>query len=211
MHKTILLFIALFLFVGTPTADISAEVNVNVNVAAPPPLRFAAPPDVVVVPSGNVSVYMVPNMTGMYFYHGFWYRYHQGFWFRSAAYDGIWAPLERRSVPQVIVRVPPEYPRFLPHDYHRIHYNDFHGHWQAWDRDRHWRRYDWYKHESRADIRQERLSHIKKERATVQHRELRHNEKRHPPKDSHEQALKQGEHDKVQKHTEHHEQKQEHR
>jgi hypothetical protein len=140
------------------------EVDVNVSVEAPPPLQFEAAPDVVVIPSGDVSVYMVPNMTGVYFYNGLWYRNYEGYWFQSPIYNGVWAPIGVSVVPQVIVVIPPEYPRYLSRDYQRIRYNDLNGHWREWDRSRHWNSYDWYKRESRADVRRERFNQIRVER-----------------------------------------------
>ena len=59
----------------------SAQVQVNIGIVAPPPLQFAAPPDVYVVPSGTSYVYMVPNYDGVYFYGGNWYRFYDDYWF----------------------------------------------------------------------------------------------------------------------------------
>jgi hypothetical protein len=161
------------------------EVNHNTPVQAPPPLQFAEPPDVVVVPSGEGYVYMVPNMTGVYFYNNYWYRYDRGYWFRASIYNGPWGYVETTFVPQIIVSVPPEYPRYLPYNYQRIHYNDFRRNWKSWDHDRYWKKQDWFKRESRADVRRDRYSHIRAER------EKRHVEERrspagvhHPPPDT---------------------------
>jgi pentapeptide MXKDX repeat protein len=155
----------------TPYAEVDVvaplpplEVDVNVSVEAPPPLQFEAAPDVVVIPSGDVSVYMVPNMTGVYFYNGLWYRNYGGYWFQSSIYNGVWAPIGVSFVPQVIVVIPPEYPLYLSRDYQRIRYNDFNRSWREWDRSRHWHNYDWYRRESRAEVRRERFNQIREER-----------------------------------------------
>jgi len=130
----------------------------------PAPLGFATPPDVVVVPSGENYVYMVPNTFGVYFFGGFWYRYHSGYWFRTNAYNAPWVPISAAVVPRVIMNVPPEYVYSLPPNYYRIHYNDFYRHWLEWDRSHYWHRYDWYRNEMRADVVRERHRYIERER-----------------------------------------------
>jgi hypothetical protein len=141
--------------------------------AEPPPMEFAEPPDVVVVPSGTSYVYMVPDTPGFYFYHGNWYRNYRGAWFRSPSYEGPWDFVEASFVPRVVVDVPLEYVLFLPVDYHRIHYRDLHRSWRSWDQGRHWSRQAWFKHELRDDIRRERFGRIRAEREKSRHSEDR--------------------------------------
>ena len=147
MRKIVLLVVSLLFVVCMPLAG-KAEVHVGVGVALPP-LVFAAPPDVVVVPSGTSYVYMAPDAPGLYFYHNYWYRAYEGGWYRSSIYNGPWASIDIALVPGVVVGVRPDYIHHLPRGYHRIHYGDLHDHWRSWDRQRHWHRYDWYKHEMR--------------------------------------------------------------
>jgi hypothetical protein len=156
------LFGALFAFGGPQEA--SSQVQVNIGIVAPPPLQFAAPPDVYVVPSGTSYVYMVPDYDGVYFYGGHWYRFYNNYWFRSSIYNGYWDYIEPSMVPQVIFVIPPEYIHYVPSGYYRIRYNDFYGNWRTWDQRRHWDRYDWYKHERRDDIRRERYNRIDRDR-----------------------------------------------
>jgi len=156
------LFGALFALGGAKEA--SAQVQVNIGIVAPPPLQFAAPPDVYVVPSGSSYVYMVPDYDGVYFYGGSWYRYYNNYWFRSSHYNGGWDYIEQSMVPQVIFIIPPEYIHYVPSGYYRIHYNDFYSNWQTWDHKRHWDRYDWYQHERSDDIRRERYNRIDRDR-----------------------------------------------
>ena len=136
-----------------------------------PPVESEAPPEVVVVPSGESYVYMVPNMFGVYFYGGSWYRYYNGYWFTTGAYGQVWTPVAVAAVPGVIVSVPPEYAYSLPPQYHRIHYHEFQRDWRDWDRSRHWNRYDWYKHEMREDIIRERQRQIERTRERWRHGE----------------------------------------
>ncbi|MCX5903237.1 MAG: hypothetical protein NTV89_07140 [Proteobacteria bacterium] len=168
------LFGALFAPGGTKEAP--AQVQVNIGIVAPPPLQFAAPPDVYVVPSGSSYVYMVPDYDGVYFYGGSWYRTYNNHWFRSSHYNGGWDYIEQSRVPQVIVVVPPEYIHYVPSGYYRIHYNDLYSNWQTWDQGRYWDRYDWYTNERRDDIRRERYNRIDMDRQqrgvqTLQHQQ----------------------------------------
>ena len=158
--------------------DASAELRVNIDIAIPPPLQFAEPPDVYVVPSGTSYVYMAPNYDGVYFYGGNWYRLYNGRWFRSSHYNERWDYIETSIVPQVIVVLPPEYIHYVPSGYHRIHYDDLSSNWQSWDQGRHWDSYDWYKHERRDDVRRERYNFIERDRhqrgiQTQQHQQWR--------------------------------------
>jgi hypothetical protein len=195
MKQIALIMVSLFFVVSMPivgaVGDLSSHIDVFAQAAydspppadeyggddivEPPPVQFAEPPDVVVVPSGTSYVYMVPDTPGFYFYHGNWYRYYEGYWFRSRAYNGPWGFVEASFVPRVVVSVPPEYILFLPFGYHRIHYGDLHRSWRSWDQGRYWNRHDWFKHELRDDIRRDRLSHIRAEREKSRHAEDRRN------------------------------------
>lgn len=134
------------------------------EIVDPPPVAFAGPPDVVVVPSGTTYVYMVPNTPGFYFYDGYWYRYYRGYWFRSSVYNGRWGYIESSLVPRYVLDVPPEYVYHLPRGYHRVRYNDLHRNWRAWEHGHHWNRYDWFRHELRDDIRRDRYDRIRSDR-----------------------------------------------
>ena len=148
MKKIVSFMFSLFLVAGVLFVDAAAEVNININVPLPPPLEFAGPPDVVVVPSGTVDVYLVPNTVGLYFYGGYWYRFYGGFWFRASLYSGPWITIRETIVPQPVVVIPPDYILGMPPGYHRIHYGDFHTHWRDWGRTRHWHNQTWYRDHS---------------------------------------------------------------
>jgi hypothetical protein len=135
--KQIALLVAFLFFVVSITACVVG--------VAPPPLEFAAPPDVVVVPYGESYVYMVPDTLGVYFYGGYWYRTYRDRWYRCNIYSGPWAYRETSLIPRVVINVPPDYYRRLPSGYPRIHYDDLNRNWQTWDRDRYWHTQDWYK------------------------------------------------------------------
>jgi hypothetical protein len=147
MKQIVFVMVSLFFVVSMPLVGAAGDVNITIGV--PPPLEFAEPPDVVVVPSGTAYVYMVPDTPGLYFYNDYWYRFHGDRWYRSSIYSGPWVYIETHRVPRFIVDVPPDYYGHLPSGYHRIHYGDLHRHWRTWDKRRHWNRYDWYKREFR--------------------------------------------------------------
>lgn len=165
MRTGLFAIVAVFSLLGAPLAT-AQDVSVAIDIGVPPPISFAAPPDVVVVPSGESYVYMVPNRVGLYFYGGHWYRYHLGHWFRSDIYNGSWGLIDIGLVPSFVLDIPPEYPRFLPRGYHRLHYGDFYRNWNSWDRDRHWHNRDWFRREMRPDVRQQRFSRIERYRGT---------------------------------------------
>jgi hypothetical protein len=148
MKQVAFLLVFLCFLVSMPLLSAAADVNVSIGVGLPP-LVFATPPDVVVVPSGESYVYMVPDTPGIYFYGGYWYRFYGDRWYRSNAYNGRWAYVRTSRIPRFIRDVPPDYYHRLPRGYQRIHYGDLHRDWRKWDHDRHWNRYDWYKHEAR--------------------------------------------------------------
>ena len=143
MKQMALFMVSLFFVVGMPLLG-TAQVSININVPPPPPLAFAAPPDVVVVPSGTSDVYLVPDTVGLYFYGGYWYRFHGDHWFRASVYSGPWAYIQTSLIPPPVVVIPPDYILALPPGYHRIHYGDFHSHWRDWGRNRYWRTQSWY-------------------------------------------------------------------
>lgn len=146
MKQVAFLIVFLCFVVSMPLLSAAGDVSINIGVALPP-LEFAAPPDVVVVPSGTSYVYMVPETPGIYFYGGYWYRTYGDRWYRSNIYSGPWAYIRTSRIPRFIIDVPPDYYRHLPPEYHRIHYGDLHRDWRRWDRGRYWNRQDWYKHE----------------------------------------------------------------
>jgi len=209
------------LFALGEAKEASAQLQVNIGIAAPPPLQFAAPPDVYVVPSGSSYVYMVPDYDGVYFYGGNWYRSYNNHWFRSSHYNGSWGYIEQSMVPQVIMVVPPEYIHYVPSGYYRIHYNDLYSNWQTWDHKRHWDSYDWYTHERSDDIRRERYNRIDMDRQqrgvqTLQHQQghqqhtvqqlpqqqsTQHQQNQKVQKHSQQQSTQHQQNQKVQKHS----------
>jgi hypothetical protein len=70
---------ALLLVLTESATQSGAGVNVNIGVNLPA-IRFAAPPDVVVIP-GTSYVYMVPDIdVDVLFFQGYWWRPYEGRW-----------------------------------------------------------------------------------------------------------------------------------
>ena len=171
---------------GVMAQVVSVEVSAPVAVQEPPPEEYIPEgdptpppaltvqnPDLVVVPSGEAQVYMVPNMVGVYFYGGHWYRYHHGVWFSANVYNEPWVVMQTPVVPSFVVSISPAYAFYLPRDYHRIHYGEFHSHWHTWDREKHWHNEHWFKNERRAEVRhaRERQAHARMEKDRHQRQE----------------------------------------
>jgi hypothetical protein len=73
-----------------------AEVSVHVGISLPPPIVFASPPELVVLP--ETYVYVVPDAeVDIFFYNGWWWRPWEGHWYRSRHYGSGW--VYYRSVP----------------------------------------------------------------------------------------------------------------
>ena len=170
-------FALVLFFASFATADDAPDGELS----APPPLEVKGAPDLVVVPSErypNQYVYMVPNMEGVYVNQGIWYRQYNGFWFSSPMYNGVWTPVGVAIMPPVIMSVPVEYALYLPPDYHRIHYGEYHNHWRSWESGRHWDHERWYQNERRSGVREARMRSIEHHREEVRHNAVRNGEHR---------------------------------
>ena len=105
----------------TTAAGAQVDIHIGVQIPLPPPLVFAAPPQVVVLP--QTYVYAVPSINeDVYFYDGYWWRPWQGHWYRSHYYDRGWG-----SYPHV-----PYFYRQVPHDW-RHEYESRQWRGQAWN------------------------------------------------------------------------------
>ena len=139
MRKSCLLIISALLLVlaGAATySEAGVRVNIGVNL---PAIRFAAPPDVVVIP--GTYVYMVPDIdVDILFFQGYWWRPYEGHWYRSRDYRGSWRYVEPRRVPSGLVQLPSDYRHRLSPGYERLPHRDVQRNWKKWEKERHWDR-----------------------------------------------------------------------
>jgi len=139
MRKPCLLVIGALLLVLTGSAAQSeARVNVNIGVNLPV-YRFAAPPDVVVIP--GTYVYMVPDIdVDILFFQGYWWRPYEGHWYRSRDYKGQYRYIEPRSIPRGLRTLPQDYRHRLSPGYERIPHKDVQKNWKKWEKEKYWDR-----------------------------------------------------------------------
>jgi len=147
-RKSCLPVIAALFFVLTGSAT-QSEAGVNVNVGNNlPAFRFAAPPDVVVIP--GTYVYMVPDIdVDVLFYQGDWWRPYEGHWYRSQDYNGQWSYMEPGRVPSGLRGLPQDYRHHLSPGYGRISHGDVKRNWKQWEKEKHWDRRDEHDRERR--------------------------------------------------------------
>ena len=134
------MLLALVIIVPIPTM---ARVNVNVSIALPPPIVFAAPPEVIVLP--ETYVYVVPDVdVDIFFYNGWWWRPWEGRWYRSRSYNSGWAYY--KSVPSFYAGIPSGWRNdYRDHrwggrqwNYQRIPHQQVQQNWNSWEKTRHW-------------------------------------------------------------------------
>lgn len=132
----------ILVFVPLPTM---ARTFVNISIGLPPPIVYAAPPELVVLP--GTYVYVAPDVTEeIFFYRGWWWRPWGGHWYRSRSYSSGWAYY--RHVPSFYRGIPSgwrnDYREHRWHghawDYQRIPHQQLHQNWRSWERSRHWER-----------------------------------------------------------------------
>jgi hypothetical protein len=140
--KLLVVALIFFMSLAIPAFPAAAAVSLDVRIGPPQPYRFAAPPQVVVIP--GTYVYVVPDIDAdIFFFSGYWYRPSGGHWFRATSYNGPWVYCPDPSVPAALVQLPPDY-HSAPVGYRRIPYADLRRNWRMWDRDRYWDRdRDW--------------------------------------------------------------------
>jgi hypothetical protein len=140
MRKLWLLIIGVLLLVLTGSATQSEAMGPRVSVGVDlPAYRFAAPPEVVVIP--GTYVYMVPDANvDMLFFQGYWWRPYEGRWYRSQDYNGRWDYIEPRSIPYGLRELPQDYRHRLSPRYERIPYRDVQRNWEKWEKEKYWDR-----------------------------------------------------------------------
>ena len=124
---------------GEVNVDLGGE-GVNVNVGNNlPATRFAAPPDLVVIP--GTYAYIVPDIAvDVLFYQGYWWRPYESRWYRSGDYNGQWSYVEPGRIPNGLRGLPHDYRQRRPLGYERIAHEDVKKNWRRWENEKHWER-----------------------------------------------------------------------
>jgi len=126
------------------TTMAGVDVSVGISIPLPPPVTFAAPPDVVVLPDTD-GVYVAPGVdVDIFFWNGFWWRPWEGRWYRSPYYDRGWAYYD--SVPRFYFDVDPYWrSHYRDHSWHghiwnyqTIHHAQLQQNWKRWQGNRTW-------------------------------------------------------------------------
>jgi hypothetical protein len=111
-------------------------VNIGINL---PAYRFAAPPEVVVIP--GTYVYMVPDIdVDVLFFQGYWWRPYEGRWYRSRDYKGGYRYIEPRRIPRGLRALPQDYRHRLSPGYERVPHRDVQKNWKKWEKEKYWDR-----------------------------------------------------------------------
>lgn len=140
LFGTILL--ALVLVFPIPTMAMG-RVDVGVSIPLPPPIVFAAPPELIVIP--ETYVYAVPDVdVDIFFYAGWWWRPWKGRWYRSQNYNSGWGHYQ--NVPSFYREIPSGWRndyrerRWRGHQwkYQRIPHQQVQQNWSKWEKSRHW-------------------------------------------------------------------------
>ncbi len=122
-----------------------AAVNVSVDIPLPPPIVFAVPPEVVVLPDTN-DVYVVPNIAiDLFFWNGWWWRPWEGRWYRSHYYNRGWRYYNKR-VPRFYFDIDPGWIGYYRDhnwyghrwDYQPIPNRRLQQSWRSWQNSRYW-------------------------------------------------------------------------
>lgn len=114
--------------------------GVNVNVGNNlPAIRFAAPPELVVIP--GTYVYIVPDIdVDVLFFQDYWWRPYEGHWYRSRNYNGQWSYVEPGRIPGGLRSLPQDYRHHLSSGYERIPHRDVEKNWEKWEKEKYWDR-----------------------------------------------------------------------
>ncbi len=133
---------SLTLLTAVPTFTM-ASVDVHISIPPPPPIVFAGPPEVVVIP--DTYVYVVPGIdVDLFFWDGWWWRLWEGRWYRSHYYDRGWAYYNH--VPSFYFDVDPGWRAYYRShnwyghrwNYERIPYSRLQQNWKSWQNNRYW-------------------------------------------------------------------------
>ena len=163
-----------------------ARVDVGISISLPPPIVFAAPPMLIVLP--ETYVYAVPDVDAdIFFYNGWWWRLWEGRWYRSHYYNRGWRYY--KNVPSFYFDVDPGWRGYYRDrnwyghrwDYERIPHQQLRQNWKSWQNDRRWERkgtwgvqnYQPRPQPQRQELRQQRQQQYQQRPEVQQHQQQR--------------------------------------
>jgi len=190
MKKLLLgsILLALALFAPMPAM---AEVNISIGFPLPPPVVFAAPPEVIVVPDAY-GVYAVPDIdVDIFFWNGWWWRPWGGRWYRSHYYDRGWGYYN--TVPYFYYDIDPGWRGYYRDshwhghrwDHERIPYERLHSNWKNWNTNRYWekqRTWGVQGYQPRPQGQRQELRHQRQEQYQQRPEVQRHRQERQEPR-----------------------------
>jgi len=190
MKKLLLgtILLALAIVVPIPTM---AGVNIGIGISLPPPIVFAAPPELIVLP--ETYVYVVPDVdVDIFFYNGWWWRPWEGRWYRSRYYNRGWAYYN--NVPSFYFDVDPGWRGYYRDhnwyghrwNYERIPNQRLQQNWKSWHNNRHWERHGTWGVQSyqprpqqqRQELRNQRQQQYQQRPEVQRHRQQRQKQQR---------------------------------
>jgi len=185
------MLLALVIAVPIPTM---AGVDIHVSIGLPPPIVFAAPPELIVLP--DTYVYVVPDIeVDLFFWNGWWWRPWEGRWYRSHYYNRGWGYYNH--VPSFYFDVDPGWRGYYRAynwyghrwNYERIPHQRVQQNWKSWQNNRHWeRRGTWgvqsYKprpQQQKQELRQQRQQQYQQRPEVQQHQQQQRQQKQRQP------------------------------
>jgi hypothetical protein len=123
-----------------------AQVNIHIGISLPPPIRFAEPPRMVVLPQSYV--YVAPDISeDIFFYDGWWWRPWEGRWYRSHEYNSGWR--HYKYTPSFYKKVPSGWRnnyrerRWREHRWiaEPVEHREVQKNWQNWKREKYWEKH----------------------------------------------------------------------
>ena len=193
MKKVLFATMLLVLVIVVPIPTM-AQVGISVSIGLPPPIAFAEPPAVIVIPDAP-DVYVVPGIdVDLFFWNGWWWRPWQGGWYRSRYYNRGWGYYS--NVPSFYYDVDPGWRGYYrdrnwyghPWHYERIDHQRLQRNWQTWHNNRHWERqqtwgvqnYQPRPQQQRQELRQQRQQQYQQRPEVQQHQQERRQQQRQP-------------------------------
>jgi hypothetical protein len=161
-----------------------ANAEVDVRIVLPPPIVFAAPPDLIVLP--ETYIYVVPDVDAdIFFFDGWWWRPWEGRWYRSRYYDRGWGYYN--DVPGFYFDIDPGWRGYYRNhnwyghrwDYERIPNQRLQQNWKGWEKSKHWEKqktwgvqnYQPRPQQQRQELRQQRQQQYQQRPEVRKHQE----------------------------------------